>query len=112
MAFTATLETLETSAKITLSGELDANAAPEFKAKIEEAARQNLQRLVLVMKDLEYMASAGLRVLIFAKQKMGKTVDIYLVGVQDSVKETLEKTGFHHSVILLDEYETDKLESA
>lgn len=107
MAFTANLDTTETIAKITLSGELDANAAPEFKAKIEEAAIQNPQRLILLMKDLEYMASAGLRVLIFAKQKMGNTVEMYLVGVQESVKDTLQKTGFHHSVILLDEYDTN-----
>lgn len=107
MAFTTSLETTENAAKITLSGELDANAAPEFKAKIEEAATQNLQRLVLLMKDLEYMASAGLRVLIFAKQKMGKDVEMYLVGVQDGVKDTLQKTGFHHSVVLLDEDNTN-----
>ena len=57
-----------------------------------------------MMHDLEFMASAGLRVLIFAKQQMKEGVDIYMVGVQDLVKETITKTGFDQSVYLLDEY--------
>jgi anti-anti-sigma factor len=48
------------------------------------------------------MASAGLRVLIYAKQKMGTGVDITLKGTQPMVKDTLEKTGFHHSVTMVD----------
>jgi anti-anti-sigma regulatory factor len=43
-----------------------------------------------------------LRVLIYAKQKMGTGVDITLKGTQPMVKDTLEKTGFHHSVTMVD----------
>ena len=111
MAFNATLETTDNLAKITLTGELDASTAPEFKAKVEEAAASNPKRLVLLMKDLEYMASAGLRVLIFAKQKMGSEVDIYVVEPQDMVMDTIEKTGFHHSVIVLDTYDAAQIEN-
>ena len=105
MAFTATLKIIEDNiAKITLSGELDGSTASDFKEKVEEAAATNPKRLVLMMHNLEFMASAGLRVLIFAKQKMAEGVDIYMVGVQDLVKETITKTGFDQSVYLLDEY--------
>ncbi len=105
MAFSAVLEVKNTTAKITLSGELDASTAPEFKEKIEEAATQDVNKLVLIMNDLEYMASAGLRMLIFSKQKMGADVEIYVVGAQEMVMDTIEKTGFHHSVTIVDTYE-------
>ncbi len=111
MAFNATLETNNDIAKITLSGELDASTAPSFKEQVEKAASENVKRLVLLMQDLDYMSSAGLRVLIFSKQKMGKDVDIYVVGAQEMVLDTIEKTGFHHSVVLLDEYDASQIEN-
>ncbi|NJO47859.1 MAG: anti-sigma factor antagonist [Oscillatoriales cyanobacterium RM2_1_1] len=105
MSFNTTLTTQDTVAKIVLSGELDRNTADEFKATIETATQTQLSRLVLFMQDLEYMASAGLRVLIFAKQKMGKAADIYIVGANEIVTDTIQKTGFHHSVILTETYD-------
>jgi anti-anti-sigma factor len=105
MAFNATLETTKDTAKITLSGELDASSAPIFKTEIEKAAANHPKHLVLMMQDLEYMASAGLRVLIFAKQKMGADVDIYVVGAQEMVIDTLHKTGFDQGVMVVDKYD-------
>lgn len=112
MAFTSSLEIADHTAKITLSGELDAGAAPAFRTDIEQAAAAGATRLVLLMQDLSYMASAGLRALVFAKQKMGAHVDIYVVGAQDSVIETLELTGFIDSVIVQDVFNPALIESA
>ena len=109
MAFNAILETENSIAKITLSGDLDAKTASVFKEKIEEIAGQNVKCLVLIVHDLKYMASAGLRVLVFAKQKMGANIDLYVVGAQKLVKETIKRSGFHHSVIMVDEYEDVKI---
>jgi anti-anti-sigma factor len=105
MTFSATLETRDNNAFITLSGELDASTAADFKAQVEAAAAAQPQDLILDMSALEYMASAGLRVLIFAKQKMGQAVNIYVVAPQELVRGTIEKTGFHHSVQIVDRYE-------
>lgn len=103
MAFTATLETKDSTSTITLTGHLDASTAPIFKAEVEKAAAKNVKTLVLMMEDLEYMASAGLRVLIYTKQKMGTDSDIYVVKPQEMVHDTLEKTGFIQSVIVVDD---------
>ena len=103
MAFNANLETNNGIATITLSGELDGSTAGDFKAEVEKAATEKPKLLVLMMEELEFMASAGLRVLIFAKQKMGAGVDIYMVSVQEMVLETITKTGFDQSVYLLDD---------
>lgn len=107
MAFNATLDSTSEpgSAIITLSGQLDAAAAPTFRERIEEAAQASPKRLVLRMEGLDYMASAGLRQLVFAKQKMGAGVTIHVVGAQPAVAETIELTGFQHSVVMQPEYQ-------
>jgi anti-anti-sigma factor len=105
MAFSVTSKILKDgTAELSLFGELDASVANEFKAAVEKAAAEKAKKLVLIMKDLEFMSSAGLRVLVFAKQKMGSDVDIYVIAAQEAVRDTIEMTGFHHSVIMQDEY--------
>ena len=108
MAFTFSSEFDNGVGIITLEGELDGSSAESFRNAVSELSVQGLTRLVLMMSKLDYMASAGLRVLVFARQKMGATVDIYLVSATESVRETVEMTGFHHSVIMVDEYEAAK----
>ncbi|MDP9313265.1 MAG: anti-sigma factor antagonist [Chloroflexota bacterium] len=112
MAFEATLVTRDGVAKITLAGELDASTASVLRAEVEQAAASQPRRLVLLMQDLTYMASAGLRALIYAKQKMGPDVALYVVGAQEQVTDTLVKTGFHHSIIALDRYDDVEVEIA
>ena len=63
------------------------------------------------MRDLDYIASAGLRVLIFAKQKMGAAVDLYVVAPQEQVLDTFEMTGFSQSLRILDAYDADQLDT-
>lgn len=105
MAFTVNGSVSNGVATITLSGELDASGAPAFRDQVEKVSAETPKRLVLMVQDLEYIASAGLRVLIFSKQKMGSGVDIYVVGAQDQVQDTLEKTGFSKSVISVERYD-------
>ncbi|MCU0515764.1 MAG: STAS domain-containing protein [Oscillatoria sp. Prado101] len=112
MAFNATLDTsIPGIAKITLAGDLDASTAPVFKEAVEKAATENPKRLVLMMEELDYMASAGLRILMFAKQKMSEDTDIYMIGAQETVEGTIEKTGFNTAVIMLKEYDASQIES-
>ncbi|MCK6577721.1 MAG: anti-sigma factor antagonist [Anaerolineae bacterium] len=111
MAFDAKLEIANGIGRITLSGELDASVAGDFRTKIEEAASQKVSKLVLILDALEYMSSAGLRTLVFAKQKMGQSVKIYVVGATEAVSEPIKQTGFHYSVIMMDTYDPGVIES-
>ncbi len=110
MAFDAVLEMKDSVALITLTGELDASVAGDFRTRIEEASAQSAKKLVLMAEGLEYMSSAGLRTLVFAKQKMGQGVTIYVVGARPEVLEPIQQTGFHHSVVLMDAYDASVIE--
>jgi anti-anti-sigma factor len=104
MGFSISVVDGQGEATIKLAGELDAAAAPQFKEAIEKLAEAKPQRLILLMDQLEFMASAGLRVLIFARQKMGAGVSLYVIGSHGPVLNTLKMSGFHHSVYLQDTY--------
>jgi anti-anti-sigma factor len=104
MNFDCSYTMKDTEARVTLKGELDASAAGQFKTAIEEIADKKPTRVVLMLQEVSFMASAGLRVLVFTKQKMGAGTEIYLVGCQPSVLSTLTMSGFHHSVYLKDSY--------
>jgi len=104
MAFDISLKQGSDEAILMLRGELDAAVAPQLKEAVEKVAATKPKRLVFDVHELEFMASAGLRVLIFAKQKMGSGVSLYVVGSQGPVLNTLTMSGFHHSVILQDTY--------
>lgn len=110
MAFTSSFEIVKGVAKLTLVGELDTYAAAQFRTQIEEVAAQKPRRIALLMKDLDYMSSAGIRELVYTKQKLGADVDLYLIGVQEAVLSTINMTGIQHSVIMLDEYDAAEIE--
>ncbi|WP_373514737.1 anti-sigma factor antagonist [Persicitalea sp.] len=91
-------------ATINLEGELDSLSARLFQKEIEKVAMESPKDLVLDMEKLSFMASAGLRVLIFSKQKIGSALNIYLVKPQQPIVDTLEHTGLLHSVSVVDKY--------
>lgn len=91
-------------AKIVLEGELDASVSGKFKEAVEQAAQNRPRRLVIFMEKLTFMASAGLRILIFAKQKMGADVSIYVIGAGGPVLNTLKMSGFDRAVYVQASY--------
>lgn len=102
MSFSANLHIENDKAIIELTGELDASVAGEFKTQVEEVANGDIKTLELDMTNLEYMASAGLRVLVFAKQKMGANVEVNVVKPQEMVLETIKKAGLQHSLNIIE----------
>ena len=76
-----------------IEGRLDTTTAPELEKAMSELP-ESTKDLVLDMNALEYISSAGLRVLLGAQKKMNKIGTMKLVGVCDAVMEVFEMTGF------------------
>jgi anti-anti-sigma factor len=104
MSLTVNSEVANGVAKITLTGEVDSATAPKFKEEVDKAVQSSPKEIVFFMKDLSYMSSAGLRVIVFAKQKLGVNVPVYIVKPQEMIIETLKMTGLLQSVTIVDEY--------
>jgi anti-anti-sigma factor len=98
MSFTATLSRNGKIALITLEGELDAITAPTFIKEVERAGAEAVDQLVLEMSNLRYLSSAGLRGLVFARQKMADDVRLVLVGANEAIQRTVRLVGFQYSV--------------
>jgi anti-sigma B factor antagonist len=78
---------------IKLVGRLDTNTAPALEKTMNEDIGDT-KNLVLDAKGLEYISSAGLRVLLGAQKKLQKIGSMKLINVCDAVMEVFEITGF------------------
>ena len=78
---------------IEIVGRLDTNTAPALDKTIGEDV-QDSQNLVLDFKGLEYISSAGLRVLLGAQKKMQKNGSLKVKNVCSEIMDVFEMTGF------------------
>ena len=77
---------------ISLSGRLDTTTAPQLDDEIK--GLDGVEKLVFDFKGLEYISSAGLRVLLSAQKVMNKQGTMKVVNVNESIMEIFEITGF------------------
>ena len=84
---------------IELVGRLDTISAPALDKTINEDIADT-QNLVLDLKGVEYISSAGLRVLLAAQKKMQKTGSMKVTGVCDEVMDVFEMTGFADILVI------------
>ncbi len=78
---------------LSLEGRLDTSTAPKLEACLKEVLG-GVKELTLNLKDLEYVSSAGLRVLLGAQKTMKKQGSMQITGVNETVKEIFDITGF------------------
>ena len=78
---------------IVVAGRLDTNTAPALDKVVNEDA-SDAEGIIMNMGELEYISSAGLRVLLTAHKKMLKAGFLRLINVQEGVMEVLKMTGF------------------
>jgi anti-sigma B factor antagonist len=79
--------------EIKISGRLDTATAPQLDEELKSSIDE-IKTLVMDLADLEYISSAGLRVLLSAQKTMNKQGDMEVTGVNDAVMEIFEVTGF------------------
>jgi len=79
--------------KVELCGRLDATNAEGLQIELKKFCGQRIEKLVFFAKDLEYISSAGLRVIIFAKQKIGVDARLFLIGAQDTILSVVKMSG-------------------
>lgn len=83
----------ETELTLTLSGRLDTTTAPQLEAELK-ASLENVDNLIMDFKELEYISSAGLRVLLSSQKVMNKQGKMSIRHVNDTILEVFEVTGF------------------
>ena len=82
-----------TAATLKIIGRLDTTTAPELEATIDGCAA-GLKELVLDCGGLEYISSAGLRVILKAQKLMNVQGSMKLTGVNETIMEVFDITGF------------------
>lgn len=76
-----------------LEGRLDTTTAPELEAVLGKSL-EGVTSLVLDMQELNYLSSAGLRVILTAQKRMNKQGKMTVRHVKETIMEVFEVTGF------------------
>ena len=78
---------------VKVTGRLDTTTAPELEASLKESF-EGVKKLVLDFSDLEYLSSAGLRVILQAQKVMNKQGEMVVRNINETISEIFEVTGF------------------
>ena len=82
-----------TELTVAIIGRLDTTTAPQLEAEFKQSIN-GIEKLDLDFAALEYLSSAGLRVLLAAQKVMNKQGEMIIKNVNDTINEIFEVTGF------------------
>ena len=82
-----------TELTVAIVGRLDTTTAPQLEAEFKQNIG-GVEKLVLDFANLEYLSSAGLRVLLAAQKVMNKQGEMIIKNVNETINEIFEVTGF------------------
>ena len=90
-----TIEKTLNGAELTVmvAGRLDTITAPELETSLRDSYA-GVEKLVLDFEALDYVSSAGLRVILQAQKTMNKQGEMVIRNVNESINEVFEVTGF------------------
>ncbi len=78
---------------LTLEGRLDTTTAPQLEGELKSTL-EGVTNLEFDFQNLEYLSSAGLRVLLAAQKAMNKQGNMMIRHVNETIQEVFEVTGF------------------
>lgn len=92
---------IENGSELTLNleGRLDTMSAPQLEKELRMSIN-GVKTLIFDMKALEYISSAGLRVLLSAQKVMNKQGNMVVRNINDVIREVFEVTGFEDILTL------------
>ncbi len=90
----------EASLELALNGRLDTTTAPELEKELESDL-QGVSELTLDFAGLDYISSAGLRVLLSAQKTMSRQGSMTIKNVNEIIMEIFEVTGFSDILTIL-----------
>lgn len=82
-----------TELEMSLAGRMDTTTAPQFESELKGCI-DGVTKLILNFEKLEYISSAGLRVILSAQKIMNKQGEMVIRNVNEVVAEVFEITGF------------------
>ena len=82
-----------TSLTVILEGRLDTTTAPDLERELKDSL-DDVTELIMDFEKLEYISSAGLRVLLSAQKIMSRQGEMKLIHVSDTIMDIFEVTGF------------------
>lgn len=100
MALSIATEQLDAYYLITLEGDVDTKTAPSLLDALNKISLAEIKDLRIEMEAVAFLSSAGLRALVFAKQKMPYDSKLTLIKASESIAEVIEKTGLSQAVSL------------
>lgn len=98
-----TIETITTDSyhMLSLSGDVDTKTAPSLMEALTALELASLSELRIEMGSVDFLSSAGLRALVFAKQKMPHASRLILVGTSSEIADVISKTGLSQAMTLV-----------
>ncbi|MBE9567388.1 MAG: STAS domain-containing protein [Proteobacteria bacterium] len=77
--------------RVSITGSLDSNTAPELQQTIDQEINDTVNTVIIDFKDLDFLSSAGLRVIFKAKKLVdGNSGKFILVNLQPQIKKVFE----------------------
>ena len=89
----------------TLEGKVDSTNAGALGDQLRTLVGKTITKVVFMASGLEYISSAGLRAIVFAKQKLGAGVTVYLIAPRPDVVDVFKMTGFDTYVVIQESFE-------